>query len=977
MRNHNSLSKPNKVILVTALLHWVLTFFTDHIFFSYVMWDFSDGTQMIKTAMTYGAKAVFLLVLLGVYQGLYRFFTKADGQFVRYCLIYFAGNMILLFLTWPGIWRMDEFGILNSAGLLLPVFWQNYLTSLFYVFSLMLIPVPSGVIIVQCALVSLMAGYIIRFFVKRFGKAGLLAFLPCLFFPVLDSNLYPMRMSLYGFMELFLLVLLFERCVCKEDRKNGEDGKSAGEKPAKSFCVFICVLAAFVTVWRTEAAYYFALFPLLLIILFRKTWGRRSLVRIICGYLVCALCLFVPQTVGDKLTSGNQYDLTSVVLPLVPLVEEAYGREDCGKQLAAIDRVIDVEIAVDGAKQGRSGISLFWGEPGFQREYPDEAYGEFKSAYYALVLKFPAVFLEERWDCFLHSTDLLQDTTKLFSAKGVPNYDTFRKYYGSSPVNENLRNYVIQILEWRRLGDYEHKKTGYGVVYSGLWPICIILIVWLFCLLKRKWQGFFLLSLPMVKVPLVFLTAPSRLFMYYYSLYLIGYFLAAYVLLFMAQRLWEKAGGAVQKTIAYAKRNGIKAAYNSVRERLDKKHRDEMSLLTAGYKGCRKWGVSLSGEEGKQEGSGAENKNFSYEPLISIVVPAYETDEGFLEELLCSVMEQTYGNWELIVADGSKGLKVKEIVSGKCGEDSRIRYKKLEENKGISQNTNRAVEEAKGDYIALLDHDDILTLDALYFMAEKINDAGGKEKVLAVYSDEDKCDGRAERFYEPHFKPDFNMDLLLSNNYICHFLMVRASEMKELKLREEFDGAQDYDLVLRLGMRCDGGKDGKNRILHVPKVLYHWRCHEGSTAGNTESKRYAYDAGRRALEAYYRAAGMEEQVKVRDSCHLGFYDREYIPDIFTVRKDVAAICGRVVRKGIVIGGPKLWEAGGGNKKTSVFNGLLKNSGGYMHRASLYLEVASGDERALRLRPDLECSLEEALESGMKLVYDPAFIVEER
>ena len=163
--------KPNKKFIWIALIHWILTFFTDHIIFEYVMWDFSDVTQTVKTAMTYGAKAVFLLILIGIYQGLYFFFAKADKS-------------------------MDEFGILNSAVKLLPVFWQNYLTSLFYVFSLMLVPVPSGVIIVQCALISLMAGYIIRFFVNCFGKSGLFAFLPFLLFPVLDSNLYPMRMSL-------------------------------------------------------------------------------------------------------------------------------------------------------------------------------------------------------------------------------------------------------------------------------------------------------------------------------------------------------------------------------------------------------------------------------------------------------------------------------------------------------------------------------------------------------------------------------------------------------------------------------------------------------------------------------------------------------------------------------------------------------------------------------------------------------------
>lgn len=1044
----------NRKFIWIAVIHWVLTFFTDHMIFDYVMWDFSNVTQMVKTAMTYGAKAVFLLVLIVLYQGLYYFFTKADKRFVKYTLIYFGINMALLLLTWPGIWRMDEFGILNSAVLLLPVFWQNYLTSLFYVFSLMLIPVHSGVIIVQCALISLMVGYIVSFFVKRFGKWGLLSFAPCLFFPVLDSNLYPMRMSVYGFMELFLLLLLWERREKLEERDaSAEDGNGSGKTDSReNFAevetrsgsasgnwVFICGLAAFVTVWRTEAVYYFVLFPLLLGILYGKRIGKKKLMRVICGYLVCALCLFVPQTVGDKLTSGNQYDLTSVVLPLVPLVDEAYGREDCAAQLEAIDRVVDVQLCVEGAAEGRSGISLFWSEPGFQREYTDAEYQAFKSAYYELILKFPGTFLKERLDCFLHSTDLLQNTTELFSAKGVANYDTFRAYPGTKPLNEQLRNTVIKALEWRNADDYESKKAGYGFVYGALFPMAVLAIVWAWCLVRRKWHGFFLLSLPLVKLPLVFLTAPSRLFMYYYPLYLIGWFLLSYGVTALLCRIWARLETPVKKTVAYAKRNGVKAAFSAAMERVDRSHRDKMSVLAASYQGCREWSEGLGAEALEREQKAQAARRFAYEPLISIAVPTYETDETYFQELLDSVRNQIYSKWELVVADASVSDRVEHMVNKVLTEmeetaakdeepltegGRRIRYIRLKENKGISDNTNAAIEAAAGDYIALLDHDDILTRDALFSMVEKLNgygdtDAGREncpwEEVLAVYSDEDKCDGAAERFYEPHFKPDFNLDLLLSNNYICHFLMVKASVMKELKLRREYDGAQDYDLILRLaGLAeegshiagdwiagdenriADGGQQsGKNVILHVPKVLYHWRCHEGSTAGNTESKRYAYDAGRRALEAYYRArypkscpedgksgepdgksgepggkiGDPEEEsgvrIKVTDSKHLGFYRTEYEPDLFAVRKDVAAVCGRVVCGGVVVGSPE-----------GMFDGLRADGSGYMHRASLYMEVKEADPRALRLRPDLECSLEEALERGMKLVYDPQFIVRE-
>lgn len=939
--------------LIAACVHWILTFFTDHLIFDYVMWDMSNMTQIVKTAMTYGAKAVFLLVLIGIYQGAYYLFTKADKRLVRYALIYFGINMVLLLLTWPGIWRMDEFGILNSAILLLPVFWQNYLTSLFYVFSLMLIPVPSGVIIIQCVINALVVGYVVKFLVDKCGKWGLVAFVPFLFFPVLDSNLYPMRMCVYGFLELLLLVLVYQ--------------KHAADNQKKQWFV-ICILAAIVTVWRTEAVYYMILFPVLLLILFAKSMDKKQLVRILCGYLAASLCLFIPQSVGDKLTSGNQYDLTSVVLPLIPLVEEAYESGQCKEQLVAIDQVINVEVAVEGAKEGRSGISLFWGVPDFQRTYTDEQYKEFKAAYYDLILQFPMTFLEERWICFTESTDLLENTTELFNKEGVVNYDTFQGYPLAKPLHNDVRTAVVKFLEWRA-ADYTVKKAGYGLVYSPLVPIGILLVVWFGCLLKKKWHLFFLISLPLVKMPLIFLTAPSRLFMYYYSLYLIGYFVLFCLIAMIFTKIWSKVGGPVQKTVNYAKRNGVKAAFHAAMERVDHKHIDVMTRKAASYMGCKEWSSPLSKEELEKEIQMQRTHKFAYEPMISIVVPVYETDAVFLCELLESVKGQTYSNWELILADASKSEKVKEVLDKGWLTDSsigkQIRYLRLKENKGISDNTNVAIEQATGDYIALLDHDDVLTLDALYSMVEKLNEVT-HEQVLAIYSDEDKCDGALEHFYEPHFKPDFNLDLLLSNNYICHFLMVNAAVMKVLKLRKEFDGAQDYDLILRLAQKA---QREQKQFLHVDKVLYHWRCHQGSTAGNTESKRYAYDAGRLALESYFRALfGTDvwvQKVNVTDSMHLGFYHVEYKPDIFSVREDVAAVCGRVVHKGIVTGG--------------LFAGLRITSSGYMHRASLYMDcemadIENIDECAIKFRPGLECRLEEALEKGMKLVYDPGFVV---
>ncbi len=961
----------NKTCVIIALIHWLLSFFCDRLIFDYVTWDFENLTQSIKTAMTIGAKAVFLLVLLLVWQGIWYFVKKADRRYVRNTLIYFVINLAVLLLVWPGIWRMDEFGILNSATLLLPVFWQNYLTSLFYVFSLMLIPAPAGIVIVQCACISLLAGYVITWFEKGFGRLGLLSFIPFLFFPVLDSNLYPMRMSLYAFLELSLVILLFET-------------RQQSEKLTK--CI---LLAAVVTVWRTEAVYYFVFFPLLLVILLAKKLDKKKLVRSVCGYLVLTLILFVPQTLGNRLTSGSQYDLTSVVLPLVDLVQKEDEVNPDSEELKKIDAVVSVDAAIEGAREGKNGISLFWSNPDFVRtDYTSAQYSQFKSAYYQLILKHPGVFLKERFTCFMQSEDLLENTTELFDKEGNANYDTFRGYPLTKPVNKELRSRVICLLEWRHYPSYTDKKAGYSLIYSPILPIILLLLCWGGCLVRKKWPVFFILSLPLIKLPLILLTAPSRLFMYYYSLYLIGYVLFFYIII--------RLMGPVLKTVRYAKRNGAKSAFYAALERVDHVHVDAATRKALAYVGNKDWGVASNDGKTVEDferavsGSGYSAMSGESGPLVSIVVPTYETKKEFLDDLLNCVVQQTYQNWELVLADASHSDLVEKNVAIfktehaddlKGDKADRIRYIRLKENKGISDNTNAAIREAKGDYIALLDHDDLLTFDALEKMTERLvcdpnaaecdesgtnsakSGTGGYNSadILAVYSDEDKCDTRAERFYDPNFKPDFNPDLLLSNNYICHFLMVRADVMKKLLLRAAYDGAQDYDLLLRLAIlsRRTGQK-----ILHTPYVLYHWRCHEDSTAVNTESKRYAYDAGREALKDYYKQMGMEGQALVKDSAHLGFYDTTYVPDIFAVRKDVAAVCGRVVKDGVVVGGPD-----------DLFTGLKRYSSGYLHRADVYMEVKACDERALRVSPSLEESLEEALKKGMKLVYDPNYIVE--
>ena len=249
-----------------------------------------------------------------------------------------------------------------------------------------------------------------------------------------------------------------------------------------------------------------------------------------------------------------------------------------------------------------------------------------------------------------------------------------------------------------------------------------------------------------------------------------------------------------------------------------------------------------------------KHASFAQKPLISIVIPLYCTPLPYLKELIESVRRQSYENWQLCLADGSPDDKAKEFLEKHYGREKRIVYQKLEENGGISVNTNAAAELAKGEYLMFCDHDDTLEPDALYEIVKAINDTDAD----VIYTDEDKVSMDGQHYFDPNFKPDFNLFRLRENNYICHIFVVRKSLTGETgMLRSEFDGAQDFDFILRC---CEKAK----KITHIPRVLYHWRCHMDSTAADPSSKAYAYEAGRKAIREHYQRMGIDAKVDMTE-----------------------------------------------------------------------------------------------------------------
>lgn len=527
----------NKSLGIVSGIHWLLTFFTDRLFFAYSLFDFSTTEKSILSLYSWGIKVIFLLVLFLLWQVAGRIYVRYKEQnqevrtWVKYAGIYFGLMLVLLVLVWPGAWRMDEFGILRDAKTLMPTFWQGYLTSLFYIISLMLLPTPAGVVIVQCFFNACCVGYVCQKGQKLLKvKHGIWLLLPFFAFPVLDSNMYPMRMSVYVFLELFLAVLFLSAIWEKRTFQTTEK-------------VLAVLVTALLAVWRTEGIYYILWIPIVYLVVFYKKESRKQKAVFTTAVLITTIVVMLPQTVGNKLVSGDQYEITSMVLPIAPLLCEA---EENGntKELQAVDKVLDVTIMTNGYRSGKSGISVFWSEPELIRSgYSAKDYSEFKSAYYQLILKYPVVFLQERWYTFTHSYGILNDTRELYRSTEVMNFVEFREQYkGTHSISDKVRYQVLSVLELWKFSQTSQKSGAFPYVYSFLPPLVVLLMSAVLWLIQKRYKELLVVLGVVAKVPLIFLTAPSMLFMYYYGIYLIGVVGFVYGVIYYAKNAKKLSG---------------------------------------------------------------------------------------------------------------------------------------------------------------------------------------------------------------------------------------------------------------------------------------------------------------------------------------------------------------------------------------------------------------------------------------------------
>lgn len=320
----------------------------------------------------------------------------------------------------------------------------------------------------------------------------------------------------------------------------------------------------------------------------------------------------------------------------------------------------------------------------------------------------------------------------------------------------------------------------------------------------------------------------------------------------------------LKKKFGKIKREGL---INAIQNYVDKE-----ATLKKELKIIREYHL-INEEERKQQ----KEFKFECEEKISIITPLYNTPKNFLVQLIDSVEKQTYSNWELCLADGSdlNHEYVREICMKYMEADNRIIYKKLEENEGIVGNTNKAIQMATGTYLGLLDHDDILHESALYECMKEIQNSAD-----FIYTDEMKFEKKIEDSIDIVCKSGFGKDELRSHNYICHFVVFKKQLLDNMTefYRREYEGSQDYDMVLRLTEKAE-------KIVHIPKILYYWRVHAGSVAQNLSVKQYAVDAAIKAISDQLKRSGEKGTVK----CNLP-YETIYRIEYEVPQTPVVSLC---------------------------------------------------------------------------------------
>lgn len=499
----------NLPFFIIAVLQFAETVFTDpHIF---------AGVHIFHYRKYYLLKAIVFVALFLFWQMVPFVIRKVrrkewPASRLNYFLIYFAVLLVLLILTWPGVWRWDEFNILNYAVSLRFMYWQHWLTSLYYMVCLSIFPFPAGIVMIQAFLIALIVGYILyRLSVFVPGKWVYAVYIPLLFPCVLSNNLYPIRLPVYSYLELLFFALLLFKFLEKT-------------KVTWKDVVVWSVLLALISTWRTEAVFYLVAVPLAMIVLFRKRITGKQLISFFAAAAVMGGAVLVVQAKGQ---TDDSYFLTGTTEPLHGIFSSP-DLNATEEETAAIDKVISVDLL----KTTSGDYAFYYGS---REGYTKTDLNNYKKAYYELVLRNIPAVVKNRVQLFIKTNGMVRNTnincgispqlfTNNLDDSIAQKYTEFaRAYPASRPLSVGVRSFIVSVLDCRDTADYNHTNALFPVFWNSLPPLLILLVLMIVELFGKKKALALIPLLILLKTALIFATAPADIFMYYLPVMIVGY----------------------------------------------------------------------------------------------------------------------------------------------------------------------------------------------------------------------------------------------------------------------------------------------------------------------------------------------------------------------------------------------------------------------------------------------------------------------
>lgn len=496
----------NPIELIVIGVHFILSFFTDGFYFDY--WPPYSSDEFNRMFLF---KGLFLIVLFVIWHQIFAFAKRIREKTVnKTWLKCTVAYLILLLITtlgsWPGFWEWDEYYILSATKILHIHIWQSLLSNVIYALSMMLIPFPTGVVIVQIIIVSIIVGYVLSFVFNEF-KLGIIGkvilWIPFLLLPVLYYAQAPIRLGLYSFLELLFITLLYKLCKYSSWTMNET--------------ILSVILVSVIATWRTEGIFYLVIAPVLIWI-FLKGEDRQYKTILVVAIAVLTLFQYFMQSHLYNKNTDDSYELTAYINPVEELVGYAATNNPDERDLELINSigtVFDTEVLIEDYKSGIGGIGAFWAGNSIKQHTEDDL-KTMKMAYVGLIKKYPGVFIRERLKMYWYSDMIICTTANLQNDER----DMVAWFRDSCPltgiINPQVRSFFVNLIETNN--SYKLRKA----LWHPFATQAFLILLAIYCLIRKKPGYAGIIALVLIRVPLVIVTAPERYFMYYFPTYLIG-----------------------------------------------------------------------------------------------------------------------------------------------------------------------------------------------------------------------------------------------------------------------------------------------------------------------------------------------------------------------------------------------------------------------------------------------------------------------